>query len=99
RMKKVICHCGKVIKLGCRYDETFLNIHVDSKGCLAKQGVRSILNYFKPAPKSKKIKMMIVLASEVLSDDDMIISSNNKWKPCSGLRSSIIRKYISCTPA
>ncbi|RGB35291.1 hypothetical protein C1646_667887 [Rhizophagus diaphanus] len=29
QMKKVICRCGKVIKLGHRYDETFLNIHVN----------------------------------------------------------------------
>ena len=29
RMKKVICRCGKVIKLGRRYDETFLNLHVN----------------------------------------------------------------------
>ncbi|CAG8805380.1 14494_t:CDS:10, partial [Gigaspora margarita] len=41
RMKKIICHCDKVIKLGHHYDETFLNIHVNSKGCLAKQGVHA----------------------------------------------------------
>ncbi|CAG8476182.1 21013_t:CDS:2 [Gigaspora margarita] len=131
RMKKVICHCGKVIKLGRRYDETFLNIHVNDKGCLAKQGVRSILNYFKLTPKSKKIKNDDSISSaeewesdddekmddndlfkidkinnvendcesEVLSDDDMIIPSNNKWKPCSVLRSSIICEYISHTSA
>jgi len=37
RMKKVICRCGKIIKLGRRYDETFLNIHVNGKECLVKQ--------------------------------------------------------------
>ncbi|CAG8810807.1 42524_t:CDS:1, partial [Gigaspora margarita] len=127
----VICHCGKVIKLGCCYNETFLNIHVNGKGCLAKQEVRSILNYFKLTSKSKKIKnddsissaeewesddnekmddddlfkideindMENDCESEVLSDDNMIIPSNNKRKPCSGLRSSIIREYISCTLA
>ncbi|CAB4476852.1 unnamed protein product [Rhizophagus irregularis] len=131
RMKKVICRCGKVIKLGCRYDETFLNIHVNGKGCLAKQGVQSILNFFKPISKSKKIKIDNEVSSaeewesgddegmddddlfnvdatsdvendrenEVLSDDDMIISSNNKQKPCTSLRSYIISEYISHTPA
>uniref|UniRef100_U9TKM2 Uncharacterized protein n=1 Tax=Rhizophagus irregularis (strain DAOM 181602 / DAOM 197198 / MUCL 43194) TaxID=747089 RepID=U9TKM2_RHIID len=37
--------------------------------------------------------------NEVLSDDDMIISSNNKRKPCPSLRSYIISEYISRTPA
>ncbi|CAG8613126.1 17738_t:CDS:2, partial [Racocetra persica] len=131
RIKKVICHCGKVIKPGHRYDETFLNIHVNSKGCLAKQEVQLILNYFKLISKSKKIKSDNCVSSaeewesdddenmgnndlfkideisnvkndcesEVLSADNMIIPLNNKWKPCSGLRSSIIHEYISRTPA
>ena len=130
RMKKVICRCGKVIKLGRRYDETFLNLHVNGKGCLAKQGVQSILNYFKPISKSKRIKNEDGISSaeewesdddekmgdddlfkvdeisdaendresEVLSDDDIIIPSNNKRKPCPGLRSSIICEYVSRTP-
>lgn len=72
RMKKVICRCGKVIKLGRRYDETFLNIHVTGKGCLAKQGVQSILNFFKPISKQKKIKIDdgVSSAEEWESDDD-----------------------------
>ncbi|CAG8470404.1 3475_t:CDS:2 [Racocetra fulgida] len=37
-MKKVICRCNKVIKLDHYYDETFLNIHINDKGCLVKQG-------------------------------------------------------------
>ena len=130
-MKKVICRCGKVIKLGRRYDETFLNIHVNGKGCLAKQGVQSILNFFKLIPKPKKIKIDDDVSSteewksdddeemddddlfsvdeisdvenncenEVLSDDDMIILSNNKQKSYPSLKSNIIYKYISCTLA
>ena len=71
-MKKVIYRCGKVIKLGHRYDETFLNIHVNGKGCLAKQGVQSILNFFKPISKQKKIKIDdgVSSAEEWESDDD-----------------------------
>ncbi|GBB89637.1 hypothetical protein RclHR1_16390001 [Rhizophagus clarus] len=110
QMKKVIYRCDKIIKLGHRYDETFLNIHVNGKGYLAKQEVQSILNYFKPVSKSKKTKNDDEVSSaeewesddnermdnddlfnvdkisdvkndyenEVLSDDDMIIPSNNK---------------------
>ncbi|CAB4475540.1 unnamed protein product [Rhizophagus irregularis] len=70
QMKKVICRCGKAIKLGRRYNETFLNIHVDGKGCLAKQGVQSILNYFKPVSKSKKIKNDDVSSAEEWKSDD-----------------------------
>lgn len=135
RMKKVICRCGKIIKLGRRYDETFLNLHVNGNGCLAKQGVQSILNFYKPISKLKKIKSGDDVSSaeewdsdddegmndddlfnvdemseiesdcenEILSDDDMTISSNNssnnKRKPCPGLRSTIIREYVSRTPA
>jgi hypothetical protein len=36
---------------------------------------------------------------KILSDDDMITSSKNKRKPCSGLRSNVICEYVSRTPA
>ena len=132
-MKKIICRCGKIIKLGCRYNKTFLNLHVNGKGYLAKQGVQSILNFFKPIHKSKKIKNDDGVSSaeewesdddegmddddlfnvdeisdiendceienEALGDDDVIISLDNKRKPCPGLRSDIISKYVSRTPA
>ncbi|CAB4495992.1 unnamed protein product [Rhizophagus irregularis] len=75
RMKKVICRCGKTIKLGRRYDETFLNIHVKGKGCLAKQGVQSILNFYKPISKLEKNEKNenaddVSSAEEWESDDD-----------------------------
>ncbi|CAB4475445.1 unnamed protein product [Rhizophagus irregularis] len=75
RMKKVIYHCGKTIKLGRRYDKTFLNIHVKGKGCLAKQGVQSILNFYKPISKLEKNEKNenaddVSSAEEWESDDD-----------------------------
>ncbi|EXX60623.1 hypothetical protein GLOIN_2v1488713 [Rhizophagus irregularis DAOM 181602=DAOM 197198] len=75
RMKKVICRCGKTIKLSRRYDETFLNIHVKGKGCLAKQGVQSILNFYKPISKLEKNEKNenaddVSSAEEWESDDD-----------------------------
>ena len=36
---------------------------------------------------------------DLSSEDDMIVPSNNKRKPCPGLSSKEIRKYISHTPA
>ena len=78
-MKKVICCCGKIIKLGRHYDETFLNIHVNDKGCLAKQGIQSILNFYKPISKLKKIKSddNISSAEEWESDNDERINDND----------------------
>ncbi|CAG8715685.1 2570_t:CDS:1, partial [Racocetra fulgida] len=77
-----ICCCAKVIKLGHYYNKTFLNIHVNDKGYLAKQGVRSILNYFKPISKSKKIKSdnCVSSAEEWESDDDKNIDNNDLFK-------------------
>ncbi|POG76832.1 hypothetical protein GLOIN_2v1768525 [Rhizophagus irregularis DAOM 181602=DAOM 197198] len=46
--KKVICICGKTIKLNRRYEEDYLNRHAKSSGCKAKEGQRTIYNFFKP---------------------------------------------------
>ncbi|CAG8472868.1 12759_t:CDS:10, partial [Racocetra persica] len=82
QIKKVICRCDKVIKLGHRYNEPFLNIHVNGKGYLAKQGVRSILNYFKLISKSKKIKSddCVSSAEEWKSDDDKNMDNDDLFK-------------------
>lgn len=52
--KKVICICGKIIKLNRRYTEDYLNRHVANSGCKAKEGQRSIYNYFKPIEKTNE---------------------------------------------
>jgi|SRR5688572_2423324 len=46
--KKVICICGKEIKLNRRYEEDYLNRHSKSSGCKAKVGQRTIYNFYKP---------------------------------------------------
>ena len=46
--KKVICICGKVIKLNQKWEDDYLNRHAGSSGCKAKEGQRSIYNFFKP---------------------------------------------------
>lgn len=45
--KKVICICGKTIKLNRRYED-YLNHHAKSSGCKVKEGQRTIYNFFKP---------------------------------------------------
>src|SRR5687768_13410371 len=46
--KKVICICGKTIKLNRCYEEDYLNHHVKNSGCKAKSGQRTIYNFYKP---------------------------------------------------
>src|SRR3954447_23981784 len=51
--KKVVCKCGKTIKLNRRYTEDYLDRHVANSGCKVNQGQRSIYNYFKLAKKDE----------------------------------------------
>jgi hypothetical protein len=45
-LKKVICICGKTIKLNRKWDEDFLNRHANGNGCKRKIGQRSIYCFF-----------------------------------------------------
>lgn len=47
--KKVLCICGKKIKLNRRWEEDYLERHVKRNGCKASEGQRSIYNYFQPS--------------------------------------------------
>ena len=51
----MVCICGKVIKLNRKWEEDYLNRHAGSSGCKAKEGQRSIYNFFKPT-KSQRIE-------------------------------------------
>ncbi|RGB31607.1 hypothetical protein C1646_763854 [Rhizophagus diaphanus] len=46
--KKVICICGKIIKLNRKWEEDYLNRHVQRSGCKADEGQRTLYNWFKP---------------------------------------------------
>jgi hypothetical protein len=46
--KKVVCICGKEIKLNRRYEEDYLNRHVAHSGCKADERQRTIYSFFKP---------------------------------------------------
>ena len=63
--KKVICICGKTIKLNRRYEEDYLNRHVKSSGCKAKEGQRTIYSFYKP------IKVENIESSEDEFDSDI----------------------------
>lgn len=54
--KKVICICGKAIKLNRKWEEDYLNRHAESSGCKVKEGQRSIYNFFKPAQSQHSIE-------------------------------------------
>lgn len=53
--KKVVCVCGKVIKLNRKWDEDYLNRHANGNGCKRKTGQRTLFCYF-----SSKKKMMVM---------------------------------------
>jgi hypothetical protein len=44
--KKIICICGKTIKLNRKWDEDYLNRHVNNNGCKRKTGQKSIYCFF-----------------------------------------------------
>ncbi|PKK60879.1 hypothetical protein RhiirC2_792662 [Rhizophagus irregularis] len=46
--KKVICICGKIIKLNQKWEEDYLNYHVQRSGYKADEGQRTLYNWFKP---------------------------------------------------
>ncbi|PKC04358.1 hypothetical protein RhiirA5_422372 [Rhizophagus irregularis] len=100
-MKRVIYHCDKIIKLNHYYDKIFLNIHVNSKGCLANSAEEWESGDNEGMDNDDLLNINAISDvendHEVLSNNDMIILSNNKQKPCPSLKSYIIFKYISYT--
>ena len=44
--KKVICVCGKIVKLNQKWDEDYLNRHANGNGCKRKTGQRSLYCFF-----------------------------------------------------
>ncbi|CAG8788506.1 42886_t:CDS:2, partial [Gigaspora margarita] len=46
--KKVVCICGKTIKLNRKWEEDYLNRHVQRSECKANEGQRTIYNWFQP---------------------------------------------------
>jgi hypothetical protein len=75
----VICICGKIIKLNRHWEEDYLNRHVKSSSCKAKENQRIMYNFFKLI--SKKIEQEDAESSdeeynsdfyENLDDDDLL---------------------------
>ncbi|RHZ81252.1 hypothetical protein Glove_122g60 [Diversispora epigaea] len=71
--KKVICICGKTIKLGRKWDEDFLNRHVNGNGCKRKIGQRSIYCFFNNTISNENEE----ISSEEEYDSDICDSMNN----------------------
>lgn len=73
--KKVICICSKTIKLNRRYEEDYLNHHAKSSGCKAKEGQRTIYNFFKPVQVENMESSEDEFDSDVydnMDDDDLL---------------------------
>jgi hypothetical protein len=76
--KKVICICGKKIKLNRKWEEDYLDRHARRSGCKADEGQRSIYNWFKPA-EGKQAEEQVEEEEEYdsdvydnMDDDDLI---------------------------
>jgi hypothetical protein len=76
--KKVICICGRKIKLNRKWEEDYLNRHVQRSGCKADEGQRTIYNWFKPT-KIKQVEEQVEEEEEYdsdvydnMDDDDLI---------------------------
>ncbi|RHZ43669.1 hypothetical protein Glove_908g2 [Diversispora epigaea] len=81
--KKVICICGKIIKLNRKWDEDYLNRHANGNGCKKKIGQQIILHFFNTTVfnESEEISSEEEYDSDIcdnMDDDDIItVDSNN----------------------
>src|SRR5947199_180118 len=66
--KKVICICGKKIKLNRKWEEDYLNRHVQCSGCKTDEGQRTIYNWFKPT-KIKQVEEQVEEEEEEYDSD------------------------------
>lgn len=65
--KKVVCICGKIIKLNRKWEEDYLDRHARRSGCKADEGQRTIYNWFKPV----ELKQAIQVEEEEEYDSDV----------------------------
>src|SRR3954447_16180900 len=65
--KKVICICGKIIKLNRKWEEDYRDRHSRRSGCKATEGQRTIYSWFKPA----ELKQVEQVEEEVEYDSDV----------------------------
>ncbi|RHZ65134.1 hypothetical protein Glove_319g192 [Diversispora epigaea] len=78
--KKVVCVCRKFIKLSRKWDEDFLNRHVNSKGCKQKLGQKLIYCFFNTTNENEEnISFEEKYDSDICEnmDNDDIITINN----------------------
>ncbi|RIB00689.1 hypothetical protein C2G38_2194279 [Gigaspora rosea] len=78
--KKVVCICGKTIKLNRKWEEDYLNRYVQCSGYKANEGQRTIYNWFQPVEQKEHYREEdyneeIEYDSDVydnMDDDDLI---------------------------
>ncbi|PKB98260.1 hypothetical protein RhiirA5_431673 [Rhizophagus irregularis] len=81
--KKVICICGKVIKLNRKWDEDYLNRHANGNGCKRNTGQRTLYCYFNSKKKDDgDVSSEEEYDSDICDDmdDDDIISVDSGSK-------------------
>ncbi|RHZ80535.1 hypothetical protein Glove_134g157 [Diversispora epigaea] len=80
--KKVICICGKIIKLNRKWDEDYLNKHANGNGCKKKIGQQTILHFFNTTVfnESEEVSSEKEYDSDIcdnMDDDDIITVNSN----------------------
>ncbi|RHZ82106.1 hypothetical protein Glove_114g59 [Diversispora epigaea] len=80
--KKVICICGKKVKLNRKWDEDYLNRHANGNGCKRKIGQQTILCFFNTTnfDESGDISSEEEYNSDIcdnMDDDDIITVDSN----------------------
>jgi len=78
--KKVVCICGKTIKLNRKWDEDYLNRHANGNGCKRKSGQQSIYCFFN-SNENEVISSEEEYDSDIcdnMDDDDIITVDSNE---------------------
>ncbi|GBB95370.1 hypothetical protein RclHR1_02520005 [Rhizophagus clarus] len=70
--KKVVCICGKKIKLNRKWEEDYLNRHVRRSECKADEGQRTLYNWFKPIEIIEEEEEYESDVYDDMDDDDLI---------------------------
>ena len=64
--KKVVCICGKIIKINRKWE---VDRHVRRSGCKANEGQRTIYNWFQPVELNKELKQAEQVEEEEYNSD------------------------------
>ncbi|RGB37430.1 hypothetical protein C1646_756961 [Rhizophagus diaphanus] len=101
RAKKVICICGAAIKLNRKYDEDYINHHANGPECKWHKQKKDVMDdddIITVDENEDEINQEGNANIEIISLT-ITNQTSKKRKPCLGLHSDLITKYVDKTPA